>query len=152
MNKKRNKILSKSFLTTLFVKQNKWHRYSVLRHTLAVTWSCIKEGDYRFIVAALLHDIGKPFVSAQDEKDIKRGTYSFIDHEECSYQIIKNVPFLSDRTKDLIRWHYLIRDIYLSNIKGRVERHDEKKAIWDSLPEDLQKELAIFLRHDDNGK
>lgn len=136
---------------TLFVKQNKWHRYSVLRHTFEVTYQCIKHEDLRFVVPALLHDIGKPFVAFQDEQDILENTYSFTDHEEASYQMIKNWP-LSRWTKDIVRYHYLIRDIQKCKEKGNIERLEEKTKIWNSLPNQMKKDIGLFMKYDDMGK
>ena len=68
-------------------------------HTLRVAYYALVNGDYRMLPAALLHDIGKPVVSYQKDEDIPLGEYSFTDHEEMSYQIIKTWPFLSNYTK-----------------------------------------------------
>ena len=37
------------------------------------------------IPAAFLHDIGKPYVAFQNEKDKQIGEYSFFNHEEMIY-------------------------------------------------------------------
>ena len=60
------------------------------------------------IVAGLLHDIGKPIIAYQDKEDKITNEYSFHNHEELSYQIIKNWK-VSSYTKQLVRYHYLIR-------------------------------------------
>ena len=141
----------KAFFITTFVKQNKWHSSSVLGHTLKVTYQAIKHKDYRFIIPALLHDIGKPLVAFQDESDIINDTYSFTDHEEKSYQLIKDLPF-SDWTKNVVRWHYLIQDIKKCKEKGKLERYEEKRIIWNSLDEDLKKDIQTFFEYDSLGK
>ena len=141
----------KFFLITLFWKQNKWHKHSILVHTLKVLFFVLKHKDYKFILPALLHDVGKPFVAYQDEEDLILKTYSFTDHEEKSYQIIKNWK-LSEWTKLIIRYHYLIRDIDNSLKKGKLDRHKEKLEIWNSLSEDMKKDLEIFIKYDDLGK
>ena len=152
MNETNNKFFSKPFLKSLFFVQNKWHQHGVLLHTLRVLYNVIKAGDYRFIPAAILHDIGKPSTAfKKDEEDIEFNEYSFTDHEERSYQIIKNWPFISDFTKDIVRYHYLIRDIKKSK-KEDLVRFAQKQDIWDSLDEDLKKDLARFLVYDDLGK
>jgi len=56
------------------------------------------------LLAGLLHDIGKPVVAYQKEEDIALGEYSFTDHEEMSYLIIKDWKFVSDYTKKLVRY------------------------------------------------
>ncbi|MGB3961539.1 MAG: HD domain-containing protein [Sulfurimonas sp.] len=119
---------------------------------MRVVYYTLKGGDFRFLAAAFLHDIGKP-VSAhvKDEEDREFNEYSFTDHEEKSYQIIKNWPFVSEYTKDLVRYHYLIRDIKKSK-KEDLERYAQKKPIWDALSEDMQNDLMRFLHYDDLGK
>ncbi|MGJ0319041.1 HD domain-containing protein [Aliarcobacter cryaerophilus] len=42
------------------------------------------------IPSAFLHDIGKPIITFQDEKNKITGEYSFYNHEELSYQVIKS--------------------------------------------------------------
>ncbi len=147
-----NKIWSRAFLSSLFIRQNKWHQHGVLVHTLRVTYYCIKAGEYKMIAAGLLHDIGKPFTAfKKDKEDFEFHEWSFTDHEERSYQIIKNWPFVSEYTKQLVRYHYLIRDIKKSK-KENLERFAHKSAIWDTLDEELQADLYRFLEYDDQGK
>ena len=57
MNLKR--ILKKEFFITLFIKQNKWHKFGVLLHTLAVVFHIIKSKKYKMIPAGFLHEIAK---------------------------------------------------------------------------------------------
>jgi len=152
MNQTNNRFFSKPFLKSLFFTQNKWHQHGVLVHTLRVLYNVIKDGNYKFIATALLHDIGKPSTAfKKDEEDSEFNEYSFSDHEERSYQIIKNWFFVSEYTKKLVRYHYLIRDIKKSK-KEDLKRYVQKKEIWDSLDEDLKKDLAEFLVYDDLGK
>ena len=148
----KNHILSKPFLESLFFTQNKWHQHGVLLHTLRVIYYTIKARDFRLISAALLHDIGKPFVAfVKDDEDIEFDEYSFTDHEEASYQIIKNWFFISEFTKNIVRYHYLIRDIKKSKIEDR-QRYEIKKAVWETLSDDIKEELERFLLYDDLGK
>ena len=152
MNQINNSFFSKSFLESLFFTQNKWHQHGVFLHTLRVTYYALKAGETRFFAAGLLHDIGKPFSAfVKDEEDVDFGEYSFTDHEERSYQIIKNWSFVSDYTKDIVRYHYLIRDIKKSKTED-LERYALKKPIWDSLDESMQEDLRRFLIYDDRGK
>jgi len=152
MNMTNNKILSKPFLDSLFFTQNKWHQHGVLLHTLRVTYEALKAGDWKFFAAGLLHDIGKPFTAfKKDAEDYEFSEWSFTDHEERSYQIIKEWPFISEYTKQIVRYHYLIRDIKKSKTED-YERYLEKKAIWDSLDEQMHKDLERFLVYDDRGK
>jgi hypothetical protein len=152
MNKTNNSFYSKPSLISLFFTQNKWHQHGVLVHTLRVLYYVLKAGDFKFIAAALLHDIGKPSTAfKKDEEDVTYNEYSFTDHEERSYQIIKNWFFISGYTKQIIRYHYLIRDIKKSKTEDK-SRYDIKKKIWDRLSVDMQKDLAKFLVYDDLGK
>ncbi|QFR43428.1 HD domain-containing protein [Sulfurimonas xiamenensis] len=152
MNKVNNSFFSRAFLESLFFVQNKWHQHGVLIHTLRVTYYILKTRNFKFFAAGLLHDIGKPFVAyKKDEEDIKFGEYSFTDHEEKSYNIIKNWFFISDYTKLIVRYHYLIRDLQKSK-KEDLPRYRKKKKIWDSLNPKIKKDLAKFIKFDDLGK
>ena len=100
----------------------------------------------------MLHDVGKPFSAfKKDKEDIEFNEYSFTDHEERSYQIIKNWFFVSEYTKNIVRYHYLIRDMKKSK-KEDLERYAKKKPVWDSLDEEMKDDLARFLIYDDLGK
>lgn len=147
-----NKILSYAFLDSLFFTQNKWHQHGVLLHTLRVTYYAIKGGGIKYLAAGLLHDIGKPSTAfKKDEEDYAFNEWSFTDHEERSYQIIKNWSFVSEYTKKIVRYHYLIRDIKKSK-REDLQRYAQKQAIWDTLDENMQEDLREFLHYDDMGK
>ena len=149
---KKNSIFSKPFWKSLLFVQNKYHQHGVLVHTLRVVWEIIKAKKWKFLAAGFLHDIGKPFVAyKKDKEDIEFDEYSFTDHEEMSYEIIKNWPFISEYTKNLVRYHYLIRDIIKSK-KEDLPRFAKKQEIWDSLDEEFQKDLELFIKFDDLGK
>lgn len=152
MNRTNNPIFSKPFLRSLFFVQNKWHQHGVLFHTLRVLYAILKAGAFRFLAAGLLHDIGKPFCAFQkDEEDRAFDEYSFTDHEERSYEIIKDWKFVSAYTKELVRYHYLIRDIQKSKTEDYA-RYERKKKIWDTLSEELKRDLERFIVFDDLGK
>ncbi len=152
MNEINNKFYSKPFLKSLFFTQNKWHQHGVFIHTLRVVYYALKAGDTKFFAAALLHDIGKPSTAfVKDEEDREFNEYSFTDHEERSYQIIKNWNFISEYTKNIVRYHYLIRDIKKSK-KEELKRYADKQSIWDSLDEEMQEDLRKFLIYDDAAK
>jgi len=147
-----NSIFSKAFLESLFFTQNKWHQHGVFLHTLRVTYYALKSGNFRFFAAGLLHDVGKPFTAfKKDEEDFEFNEWSFTDHEEKSYQIIKNWTFISEYTKQVVRYHYLIRDIKKSK-KENLQRYTQKQAIWESLDDNMHADLALFLNYDDLGK
>jgi len=149
------KILDK--LLTTFWKQNKWHKHGLFLHTINVVFSAIKNKDYKMIPAAFLHDIGKPIVATSDNSN--ELSYSFKCHEEASYDIIKSWNFISKYTKELVRYHYLIRGKLKSLEKYNKTKDEEylkeyqrQQKIWDSLDEEMKKDLEQFLKHDDNGK
>ncbi|MDQ7045669.1 MAG: HD domain-containing protein [Sulfurimonas sp.] len=147
-----NSFFSKPFLESLFFVQNKWHQHGIFVHTLRVVYCTLKAKEFKMLGAALFHDVGKPSTAfVKDDEDRQYNEYSFTDHEERSYQIIKNWSFLSEYTKNMVRYHYLIRDISLSKSRNK-QRYEEKKNIWDGLSQNLQDDLAIFLKLDDEGK
>jgi len=152
MNKTNNSFFSKPFLKSLFIVQNKWHQHGVLVHTFRVLYNVLKAKDYRFVASAIFHDIGKPFVAfKKDEEDIEFDEYSFTDHEEKSYQIIKNWFFLSNYTKQIVRYHYLLRDMQKSKEED-TSRYIQKKEIWNTISEDMKTDLKKFLIYDDLAK
>jgi hypothetical protein len=141
----------KKIIITTFWKQNSYHAHGVLVHTLRVTWEVIKARQWAMIPAAIMHDFGKPASAHQKPEDIINKEYSFTDHEELSYQIIKNWSFVSDYTKKLVRYHYLIRRMSKAKKKGLSE-YDELKKTYDGFSDEFRKDLSIFLRCDDLGK
>ena len=150
------KRYGKAFWMTLLVKQNKHHAHSVLGHTLHVTYHLAKAGRWDLVPAGILHDIAKPLSAYQDEKDIAEGlgNYSFTNHETFGYHIIKNLPawLVSDYTKDIVRYHYLIRGMYKAKERGQRGKYLRQKRIWDNLSDDFKQDLGAFLKADDKGK
>ena len=133
MSEVNNKVFSYPFLDSLFFTQNLWHQHGVLVHTLRVTYYILKAREWRFVAAGLLHDVGKPLSAfKKDAEDYEFHEWSFTDHEERSYQVIKNWSFISDYTKKIVRYHYLIRDIKKSKTEDR-ERFEQKSKIWNAL-------------------
>ena len=47
---KRKRVLKKEFFITLLIKQNKWHRFGVLVHTLALVVHLIKNSYTKNLV------------------------------------------------------------------------------------------------------
>ena len=148
----KKRVLRKEFFITLFIKQNKWHRYSVFRHTIMVAYYALRDKNYKMIPAALLHDIGKPYVAFQDEEDKLTAQYSFTNHEEIGYQLIKNNPLISEYTKKLVRYHYLIRGKNVAKRKDKIGRYNRLSKILDKLDDNFKKDLEIFLKYDDLAK
>lgn len=148
---KRKRVLKKEFFITLLIKQNKWHRFGVFVHTLALVVHLIKAKKYKMIPAGFLHDIGKPYVVFQNEKDKKTGEYSFHNHEEISYHLIKNSN-ISTYTKNLVRCHYLIRGMQKAKEKNHQGRYKRMKRIFESLDDDFIEDLKLFMKFDDMAK
>ena len=101
--------------------------------------------------AAFLHDIGKPYVAYQTKEDKITGEYSFHNHEEASYHIIKNWK-ISEYTKKLVRYHYLIRGMQKAKEKNHLGRYHRMKRSFENLDENFKKELELFMHFDDLGK
>jgi HD superfamily phosphohydrolase len=141
----------KTFLITLFWKQNSHHQHGVFIHTLRVCYYLLKNKQYKMLVAGILHDLGKPSSAHQKPEDVLNKEYSFTDHEELSYQMIKNWPLVSAYSKDLVRYHYLIRRMGKAKIKG-LSKYSELKKTFDSFSQEFKKDLATFMRCDDLGK
>lgn len=137
------------FHTTTW-KQNSYHQHGVFLHTLRVTYYLLKAGHYKMFMAGLLHDVGKPFSAHKKPEDVINKEYSFTDHEELSYQIIKHWP-VSHYTKNLVRYHYLIRRIGKAKKKGLLEYEPLLKTYQSFTPE-FKRDLGIFLACDDLGK
>jgi CRISPR/Cas system-associated endonuclease Cas3-HD len=117
-----------------------------------LVYHAIKAKEYKMIAAGFLHDIGKPLVAYQGENDKLTGQYSFTHHEEISYQLIRKVPFISDYTKKLVRYHFLIRGMEISKRKGYEGRYRRMKRIYDGLEPDFIEDLNIFIEFDDKAK
>ena len=88
------------------VQQNPYHIYNVAVHSLKVVEAVPKEKVLRW--AALLHDIGKPFVKTTDEKGIDH----FYDHQTkgavLAEVILKRLRFDNSsiiKISKLIRYH-----------------------------------------------
>ena len=126
-------------------------KYSVFNHTLALVIHALKHKQYKMIPAAFLHDIGKPIIAFQDEKDKTTGEYSFHNHEELSYQIIKNWK-ISTYTKNLVRYHYLIRGMSKAKQREQIGKYKRMKRSYDSLDDNFRKELKLFMKFDDLAK
>ena len=124
----------------------------MLGHTLMLVYHAIKAKEYKMITAGFLHDIGKPILAYQGENDKLTGQYSFTNHEEVSYQLIKKIPFISDYTKKLVRYHFLIRGMEISKRKGYEGKYRRMRRIYDGLDEKFVKDLKIFIAFDDRAK
>lgn len=103
------------------------------------------------LLAGLLHDIGKPYVAFQDEKDKITNEYSFHNHEEISYHLIKNLQ-ITTYTKNLVRYHYLIRGMQKAKEKKLEGKYKRLKRIYDNLDNSFKNDLKIFMKYDDLAK
>jgi len=149
-----NRYYDYNFLKSLLFRQNNYHRFGVIGHTLAVTYHAIRNKDYRFVVPALLHDFGKPFTANPDEKDLEEGlgNLSFTNHEELSYRIIKDWNFITEWDKLIVRHHYLIRGMKKAKQKGNFAKYRRLRRTWDRLDDTMKEDLGTFLKYDDLGK
>jgi len=149
-----NGVFSKNFWKSLLYKQNNHHAHGVFVHTYLVVYNLFKMKQYKMIPAGILHDIAKPIVAKPDKKDIERGfgELSFTSHEEIGYQIIKNWSFISDYTKMVVRYHYLIRGMSKAKTRGEIAKYHRLKRIWDGLSVKMKNDLKIFLKADDLAK
>ena len=149
-----NTLLNKNFWKSLLYRQNDYHRFGVFRHTLMVAYHLLKAKEQKMVMAALLHDVGKPFTAKPDDKDMARGRgeLSFTNHEELSYQIIKNWRFIGEYTKLIVRHHYLIRGMAKAKEKRQVEKHRRLERVWNNLSKEMKADLVIFLKADDAAK
>ena len=152
MQQSNNSIFSKVFWITLLIKQNNYHRYGVLLHTLKVAYGAFKDKNYKFIIPALLHDIGKPFIAFQKEEDKVQNIYSFTGHEELSYEIVRDWSFLSKWSKDIIRYHFIITDMKRKKEKNQTEEYNKLESIWINLTPEIKEDLRTFLKYDNYGK
>ncbi len=149
-----NSIYSYNFWKSLLYRQNDYHAHGVLIHTILVVYHLLKMKQYKMVMAGVMHDFGKPFTAKPDAKDIARGRgeLSFTNHEELSYQIIKKWNFISNETKLLVRYHYLIRGMDRAKQKGEMPKYRRLKRIWDGLSSEMKKDLVLFLKADDLAK
>ena len=149
-----NTVLNKNFWKSLLYRQNNHHRYGVFRHTMMVVYHLFSMKQYKMMVAGLLHDIGKPFTAKADAKDLVRGhgELSFTNHEELSYQIIKQWPFISEYTKLIVRHHYLIRGMKKAKEKGQLQKYHRLQRVWNRVSAEMRDDLGLFLKADDLAK
>ncbi len=136
----------------MFYKQNKWHNHGVFIHTLLVVYYVCKAKRFDMVAAGFLHDIGKPLCAYRDEEDIITGEYSFTNHEEISYQLIKNSKYISSFTKQLVRHHYLLRGMKNAKTKNQIGKYNRIKRIYDTLDVRFIADLKQFLVFDDLAK
>ena len=105
-------IIPELEVTNGFDQNNPYHVYNVFDHTMKVLANTPK--DLYLRLAALFHDIGKPFVYSEDSKGIGH----FIGHEDESKRIF-------NRFADTYRV-----DSKTKNIVGKlVEYHDKELSI-----------------------
>ena len=148
------KRFGKDFWVTLLIKQNRWHKHNVLVHTLKVAYHLARKGRWDMVAAGLLHDIAKPLSAYQDERDIAggEGERSFTNHEAMGYYLIKDWKFISTKTKDIVRYHYLIRGMHKAKKRGQMNKYNRQKKLWNGLTNEMKADLGVFLACDDLGK
>ncbi len=72
------------------IKQNKYHKFDVYYHNL-YTCDAAKPDDYRIRLAALLHDIGKPYAKKEVEDESTGKKSVFYNHEIIGAAIAKKI-------------------------------------------------------------
>lgn len=78
--------------------------------------------------------------------------------------MIKNIPFISDYTKNIVRYHYLIRRIKKDENKLKkgqnsangdiidLQTVNKMKNVYESFTPEFKKDLKIFMMIDDKAK
>ncbi|MCD6435191.1 MAG: HD domain-containing protein [Clostridiales bacterium] len=145
-----------NFWKSLLYHQNKHHAHGVFIHTLKVVYHLGKKGRWDLVPAGVLHDIAKPLTAQPDQDDIDEGLggLSFEHHEFFGWYLIRNWPtwLVSDYTKNVVRYHYLIRGMTKAKIKGNYAKYRRLRRIWDKLSPEFQEDLGAFMLADDRGK
>ena len=149
-----NTVTNYNFWKALLYRQNNYHAHGVFLHSVLVVYHLFKLKQYKMLMAGVLHDISKPIVAKPDAKDIERGfgELSFTSHEEMGFQTIKNWSFISDYTKEIVRYHYLIRGMGKAKQKGEMAKYRRLKRVWDGLSLEMKSDLGFFLKADDLAK
>ncbi len=89
-----------------FDQNNKYHQYTVYDH-IAHAVSNYKFGDYRVLMAILLHDIGKPQCYTEDENGGHFHGHG-VPSSEIAAQVLKRLRFDNDSQKaitELVLYH-----------------------------------------------
>jgi len=147
---KRPTRLNYKFFRSLLWHQNKHHKHGVFVHSLKVVYYLMTVRRLDLVPAGFLHDIGKPFVAYQKDEDKASGDYSFTNHEEISYHLIKN--FASDKTCEMVRYHYHIRAMQKAKERNQIGKYNRYKRQYDKLSTETKADLGVFLAADDCGK
>ena len=104
-----------------FDQNNKYHRHDVYEHILYVVDFC-DTNDFEIKMAALLHDIGKPFSYTEDNK----GHGHFYGHPKVSYDISTDLLAfdfrLTNEQYNMITKLILYHDYYMGNDKKNVKK------------------------------
>ena len=102
-----------------FNQNNEWHPYDVLEHTYHVVDGV--ENDLILRLAALFHDIGKPYVYTEDEN----GVGHFKGHWEVSKDIF--LKFAKKRNLDSETRELVSRLIYYHDLSFAPENETDDK-------------------------
>jgi len=89
------------------VRRNQWHRETILEHLMMVYQNC-GEHDKHLQAAALLHDIGKPFMRVYKAEKNK---VNFMGHEYAS--ALLSVDFLQEHYTDKQLIEFMLQVITL---------------------------------------
>ena len=119
-------IIPELFNCKNFNKNNPWHVYDVFEHILHVVDGVPNNKILR--IAALFHDVGKPFVYIEDQNGIGH----FYDHWNKSKEIFDNFAKkcnLEESEKELISNLILYHDINIDKLSDK--QIDELLKVFD---------------------
>jgi tRNA nucleotidyltransferase (CCA-adding enzyme) len=113
-----NVILPELSIQYEYDQDSPYHDFDLWTHTKEVVIATPPELHLRW--AALLHDIGKPFVRTKN----KRGYSNYIEHEKISYQVVLKYSNYFKRSND---WTREVGDIVLNHMKEdcRLKQYDD---------------------------
>ena len=112
-----------------FDQKNKWHIYDVYSHIMHVVDNV--DFDYELRLAALFHDIGKPYVYSEDES----GVGHFYGHWDKSKEI-----FLDFAKRNRLE------DKVINRVSKLIEYHDINIDTFNE--EELYKFISLFSREE----
>ncbi len=93
-----------------FDQNSRYHNYTLWEHTTKVV-NAVPHTDLKLRWAALLHDIGKPFVQTTN----KKGTTNYIGHEIMSASLVEQIGARFRWPKERTR---AIQDIVATHLEG----------------------------------
>jgi len=125
-------------------RQNKYHKYTIYRHTMEAVDSIEKDPVLR--LSALFHDIAKPRVRKKT-----KGRWRFLGHAAASAELAKEIMIRLRFSKELIdRVTHLIGNHmfdYKATLTDRALRHFIKRVGADNTNDIIELRRADDLAH-----